>query len=114
MPASSGGRFTSRTVIEIVSVTGVGTLGAEVVLIRYSGADPVNLAGWRLVDGQDNAFAFPSLTLYQGGAVQVNSTSGNDTVVNLFWGRGEPVWESGDVASLFDAQGNLRALYRIP
>jgi hypothetical protein len=100
--------------IEIVSVTGAGTLGSEVVLIRYGGAEPVALTGWRLTDSQGNSFTFPSLTLYEGGAVQVNSTSGSDTVVNLFWGRSEPVWESGDVASLFDAQGNLRALYRIP
>ena len=100
--------------IEIVSVVGPGTLGSEYVLIRYGGADSVTLTGWRLVDSQGNAFTFPSLTLYEGGAVQVNSASGSDSVAQLYWGRSEPVWESGDVASLFDAQGDLRALYRIP
>jgi len=101
--------------IEIVSVTGVGSLNAEAVLIRYNGSEHLNLTGWRLTDKQGNEYTFPTFTFYEGGAaIQVNSTSGNDSVVNLYWGRSQPVWEMGDVASLFDAQGNLRAIYSIP
>jgi hypothetical protein len=100
--------------VEIVSVIGAGSLSAETVLIRYNGDDQLTLTGWRLQNGRGDVFTFPQLTLYKGGAVQVHSRSGNDTVVDLFWGRSQSAWSSGEVASLLDSQGALRALYRIP
>jgi hypothetical protein len=29
-------------------------------------------------------------------------------------GLRDPIWESGEVARLFDPQDNLRAIYRVP
>lgn len=100
--------------IKISSVIGAGTLETEVVVIKFEGEGQLNLTSWQLKDESGNTFTFPQLTLYQNGAVQVRTTTGTDTVIDLYWGIGEAVWSSGENARLFDPQGNLRAVYRVP
>jgi hypothetical protein len=100
--------------VEIVSVVGAGTLSAEVVVVRYNGEDELGLANWQLKDDNGNTFTFPQLILYTDGAVQVHTAPGSDTVVDLYMGLRDPIWESGEVASLYDPQDNLRAIYRVP
>ncbi|NOY97780.1 MAG: lamin tail domain-containing protein [Chloroflexi bacterium] len=100
--------------IEIVSVIGAGTLSAETALLRYNGEGELDLTGWRLQDEDGNTYTFPQLKLYPSGAVQVHTTAGTDTVVDLYWGLRQSVWQSGEQAALLDPQGNPRALYRVP
>lgn len=100
--------------VEIVSVVGAGTLTVESAVIRYNGDGQLNLAGWQLKDEDGNTFTFPQLTLYTNGAVQVHTATGTDTVIDLYWGLAQSVWGSGENANLYDAQGNLRAVYRVP
>jgi len=100
--------------VEIVSVVGAGTLNAEVVVVQYNGDGELGLANWQLKDDNGNTFTFPQLTLYTNGAVQVHTASGPDTVVDLYMDLRDPIWESGEVARLFDPQDNLRAIYRVP
>ena len=100
--------------VDIVSVIGAGTLDTEVVLVRYSGDAELNLTGWDLEDEDKNIFLFPQLTLYSGGAVQVHTGVGQDTVVDLYWNLRDTVWESGEAASLVDPQDNTRATYKVP
>jgi len=100
--------------VEIISVVGAGTLETEVVVVRYNGEGELGLANWQLKDDSGNTFTFPQLTLYTNGAVQVHTTSGTDTVVDLYMGLRDPIWESGESARLFDPQNNLRAIYRVP
>jgi hypothetical protein len=100
--------------VEIVSVVGAGTLNAEVVVVQYNGEGQLGLANWQLKDDDDNSFTFPQLVLYTGGAVQVHTAPGSDTVVDLYMGLRDPIWESGEVASLYDPQDNLRAIYHVP
>ena len=100
--------------VEIISVVGAGTLEAEVVVVRYNGEGELGLANWQLKDDDGNIFTFPQLTLYTNGAVQVHTASGADTVVDLYMGLRDPIWESGESARLFDPQDNLRAIYRVP
>lgn len=100
--------------VEIVSVVGAGTLNAEWVVVSYKGDDQINLANWELRDEDRNVFVFPQLILHTNGAVQVHTISGTNTVIDLYWGETEPVWESGEQAQLFDPDGNLRAVYEVP
>jgi hypothetical protein len=100
--------------VEIASVVGAGTLNAEAVVVRYNGEGELGLANWQLKDDNGNTFTFPQLILYTNGAVQVHTASGSDTVVDLYIGLRDPIWESGEVASLYDPQDNLRAIYRVP
>lgn len=100
--------------VVITGVSGAGTAGSEIVSIRNDGVNPLTLTGWTLKDSQDNTYTFPQLTLYPDGIVQVHSASGKDTASDLYWGRSSPVWTSGELAALYDAQNLARAFYRIP
>ena len=100
--------------VEIVSIVGAGTLNAEWVVVRNAGTEPLSLSGWQLKDSNRNVFTFPNLTLNSGGAVQIHSISGTNTVIDLYWGETEPVWQSGEEAQLLDPSGNMRAVYNVP
>ncbi len=100
--------------VEIVSIVGAGTLTAESVVVRNAGSEPLSLAGWQLQDSDKNIFVFPNLTLNSSGAVQIHTISGTNTVIDLYWGETEPVWQSGEEAALLDPSGNVRAVYQVP
>ena len=100
--------------VEIVSIVGAGTLDAELVVVRNAGSEQLSLASWQLRDANRNVFTFPNLTLNTGGAVQIHTIAGTNTVIDLYWGETEPVWQSGEEAELLDPSGNVRAVYKVP
>ena len=112
-PAASG-ELQTDIPVKISSVVGAGAMESEIVVVKFEGEGQLDLASWQLKDENGNTFTFPKLTLYPNGAVQVHTSSGTDTVIDLYWGIGESVWSSGENARLFDSQGNLRAVYRVP
>jgi LysM repeat protein len=106
-----------RGSVVIDSVIGAGDLDSERVLLKHRGEGELSLVGWRLEDSKGNVFVFPQfpqLTLFSGGAVNVHTKSGANTVVDLYWSLDHPVWESGAIVSLKDAQGNVRSTYTVP
>jgi len=100
--------------VVIDSVIGVGDLASEHVYIRRTGYGDLSLAGWQLKDENGNVFVFPQLELFQGGAVNIWSTVGAPTVVDLYWNLQGPVWRPGEKVTLLDASGKVRATYTIP
>ncbi len=100
--------------IVIDNIFGIGDLKDEYVLIKSTGDGELDLTGWRLDDGNGNVYKFPSITLFKGGAVQVHTAAGINSVVDLYWGRDAAVWQEGKIVTLADSQGNVRATYRIP
>ena len=100
--------------VKISSVIGSGVLTSEVVIIKFEGEGELDITSWQLKDDSGNTYTFPNVTLYPSGAVQVHTIVGTDTVIDLYWGIGDAVWSSGEEARLFDSQGNLRAVYRVP
>ena len=100
--------------VEIVSIVGAGTVNAEWVIVRNAGNEPINLSSWQLKDENRSEFIFPNLTLNTGGAVQIHTIAGTNTVIDLYWGLSEPVWGSGEEAQLLDPSGNVRAVYTVP
>jgi hypothetical protein len=99
---------------DIISVTGAGALASESVSIQNNGDSALLLTGWALKDSQGSIYTFPQLTLYPGGTVQVHTGPGTDTAADLYWQRSAPVWESGELAALYDTQNIARAFYRVP
>jgi len=100
--------------VKISSVVGAGALSSEIAIIKFEGEGQLDLTSWQLKDEDGNTYTFPNINLYPNGAVQVHTATGKDTVIDLYWGIGEGVWSSGENARLFDSQGNLRAVYRVP
>lgn len=100
--------------VKISSVVGSGVLQSEVVIVKFEGEGELDITSWQLKDANGNTYTFPKVTLYPSGAVQVHTNTGTDTVIDLYWGIGEAVWSSSEEARLFDSQGNLRAVYKVP
>lgn len=100
--------------MEIVSVIGAGVAETEMAVLQNKGENAVLLTGWILRNSEGASYIFPQVKMFKDAIVQVHTSTGVDSAVDLFWGRAQPVWISGDVASLFDTQGNLRATYLIP
>lgn len=100
--------------VVINSVIGAGDLATERVFLTRTGFGELDLSGWQMRDQNGNVFTFPQLELFEGGAVNVWTTSGAPTVVDLYWGLQSPVWSSGETVSLLDDQGEERAEYTVP
>ncbi len=98
----------------IDAIIGAGDLADEQVRITRTGNGDLSLAGWRLEDSHGNVYIFPQLDLYAGGSVTVHTTSGLDTVSDLFWNLKQAVWQSGEKAILRDPQGKVRVTYVVP
>jgi LysM repeat protein len=100
--------------VVINSVIGVGDLESERVFLSRTGKGVLMISGWRIMDEDGNVFEFPNLELYEGGAVNLWTKSGTQTVVDLYWGLQTTIWESGETVALVDADGKLQASYKIP
>jgi LysM repeat protein len=99
--------------LEISEIAGVGNVGQEAVFIVNVGELLADMAGWTLSDADGNTYVFPNYRLWPAGNVVVNSRIGQDgsPVSSLFWGRSEPVWSPGEVATVRNAVGELVTTY---
>jgi hypothetical protein len=111
-PSATQGDFSGQLVI--TSVIGAGSLESERVRLEHAGDRDLSLEGWRLEDEDGNRYSFPALVLHTGGALSLFSRSGDDSVIELYWDRTEPVWESGEQAVLIDPEGDVQAEYSVP
>ena len=100
--------------MEIFAVSGAGQLETEMVTLSNTGTESLSLAGWALEDSADAEYIFPALSMLPGGSVKLHTASGDDTASDLYWGRARPVWGSGELATLSDADGGVAAVYRVP
>lgn len=97
-----------------VLVVGMGDLETERIILRYNGPLALDLSNWRIKDEEGHLFVFPTFILAAGGAVQIHTTSGEDTPVDLYWELSQPVWQSGETLTLLDPSGTPRLIYTIP
>jgi hypothetical protein len=97
-----------------VVVLGAGKLENERVVLQYNGPLSLDLSGWRIKDEDGFVYVFPNFTLASGGAVQLHTTQGTDTPIDLFWGLPQAIWESGETLMLFDRTGTPRLNYTVP
>ncbi|HOI12298.1 MAG TPA: MBL fold metallo-hydrolase [Methanoculleus sp.] len=81
----------------------------ERITVMNADKTAVNLTGWTITDeGTRNTYTFPAFTLDPGADVTVHSGAGNDTAIDLYWGRGTGVWNNdGDLATLANANGTV-------
>jgi len=96
----------------ITQVIGAGDLQNESVRIANLGGE-VNLAGWVLEDVQGNRYTFPALTLHRNGAVTVHTVSGTNSVIDLYWGASQAVWQVGETVTLRQADNVVHATYTV-
>ncbi len=100
--------------LSIDNVFGVGQYDFERIFIKNTGKNSANLLDWKIQNEKAGDYTFPSMILNEGGAVNLLSQTGNNTVIELFWGRTESIWQSGDVVNLVAPDGEIHASYQIP
>lgn len=106
-------------IVEITEVIGINNLTAEAVRITNSGTRPITLLDWKLVDEHGNIYTFGAVTLFGSSAagspsILVHTETGQNGPSDLYWGQETAVWESGETATLFDAEDTVQATYQIP
>jgi hypothetical protein len=100
--------------LEIVEVIGAGVAETEIAILQNKGENPVELTGWIIKNGEDESYIFPQVKMFKDGRLQLHTSAGANTPVDLYWGRSQSAWQSGGTVSLWDAQGTLQATYVIP
>ncbi len=83
-------------------------LAGELVELANDGQAAAQLEAWTLVDAAKtpNVYTFPAFELAPGSVVRVWVKPGVDAQGDLFWGRGQPVWNNdGDRAMVRDGAG---------
>jgi len=100
--------------ILIRTVDGSGTLVTEAVQIVNDSNEVVNLNGWRLERENGPVYTFGNQSIFPGSNLWLHTGAGDDTTVALYWGQSEPVWQSGSVVRLLNAEGALVNSYTVP
>jgi hypothetical protein len=100
--------------MEITTVVGAGIPSSEMVVLRNAGQTQALLGGWKLHDEDSNVYTFGDLTLPPGGAVQLHTAPGKDTLIDRFWGLTASAWRSGETATLLDPAGVVKSVYKVP
>jgi hypothetical protein len=103
-----------QEVIRVDTVIGAGDLANETVVFLRVGEGDLLMTGWQVQDEDGNSYTFPDLVLNKNGSVRLYSQAGQNSVIELYWGSGQAIWKNGELVSLYDPQGNLRASFRIP
>lgn len=115
IPEPTVGVLIGASSFEIGSVTGVGDVSAEQVLVVNVGSAAVELEGWTLSNDAGSMYTFGETLLFGDGAgIIVHTGSGDNSPTDLYWGSGAASWASGQVIVLRDAAGNLQAEFAVP
>jgi LysM repeat protein len=99
--------------ISINNVLGYGDVAEEVITLLNEGPG-VNLSGWKITGSSLGDYNMPNLFLWNGGSVRIHTKTGTNTPSDLYWGKEEAYWFSGDTVTLLDASGEVVASYAIP
>ena len=108
-------RAGGRLAVEVARVLNPGDVTSEAVEVVNRGTSGARLGGWKLVNERTGgAFVFPPLNLFPQGAVTVYSGVGENTAIDIYWGRDQAVWQPGDGLQLLDGEDVVRDEYEIP
>lgn len=102
--------ISSRTSgMEVAEVHHGSDDAGEFVVITNTGVEAVALHMWKLTDdGEKHSYEFPDVVIAAGESINVHMWRGEDTATDLYVGRRSNWWNnSGDIAYLYDAEGEL-------
>ncbi len=100
---------------DITKIIGVNYQGADQwVEIANEGTGSMNLAGWTLMNMENQTYSFPAnFTLEAGSIVKVHEGLGDNTAADLY--NSALQWsKEGDTATLRDAAGKIVSNYEYP
>jgi competence protein ComEC len=82
-------------------------LNDEYLVFENTGDTSLDLAGWTVQDDSGATYTFPAgATLDPGQTVTLRTGSGDDSVIERYWGSDRPIWNnSGDTVIVTNADG---------
>jgi competence protein ComEC len=82
-------------------------LNDEYVVLKNSGDDSLDLAGWKIRDAAGQTYTVPNgVTVAPGETITLHTGSGTDTATDLYWGSGTPIWNNaGDTLTVTNSAG---------
>ena len=114
MPALPLANNSTAVTLEIASVIGAGIPTTETVIVRNAGDSAANLSGWQVRDADGHIYTFKDINIPARAAVQLHTSPGQDTTVDLYWGLSVSTWSPGETVSLLDPAGTVRSVYKVP
>lgn len=104
-----------RVAVEIARVLSPGSVASEAVELINRGTSVARLGDWELINQESGvSYTFPPLNLFPQGAVTVYTGDGENTAIDLYWGRSSAVWSPGDTVLLQDDNGGEQHTFEIP
>jgi LysM repeat protein len=106
-PATTVPTLTSAPASQVrltLQVLNPGDPSKETVQIVNQGPF-VRLTGWTLSNEKGDVYTFPDFSLWGGGAINIHTTSGPNTITDLYWGQPQAMWVVGEKATLKDSGG---------
>ncbi|MBE2198557.1 MAG: lamin tail domain-containing protein [Anaerolinea sp.] len=99
----------------ITAVIGAGNLTNEAVQIVNTGSRQVGLLNWKVADTDGHVYTFDRFTLFGDGAgLLLHTEAGQNSATDLYWGLEQPIWESGELVTLVDAENTIQATFVVP
>ena len=100
--------------VKVAAVSGAADLPHEQGIVANESDLAFSLQGWKLEREGGPSYTFGNVPLFPGGSVGLHSAAGADTTVDLYWNQPSPVWQSGAVVRLLNAQENVVSSYTVP
>lgn len=98
--------------VQIAGLVSMGDVTAEGVRIVNPGSI-IRIDAWKLTDSNGNEYIFGEQILFSNSELTLFTRAGQDTPIARYWGLETPVWEIGDVVTLYDNRNRVQAVYRI-
>ena len=108
-PATAVPTLTSAPASQVrltLQVLNPGDPAKEMVQIVNQGPF-VRLTGWTLSNEKGDIYTFPDFSLWGGGAINIHTASGPNTITDLYWGQPKAMWIAGEKATLKDSGGKV-------
>jgi LysM repeat protein len=101
-------------IVEVARVLNPGDITSEAVEIINRGTSVARMGGWTLSNRRGDRFELPPLNLFPQGAVTIYTGVGQNTAIDIYWGRDRAVWLPGETVRISNASGDLQFEYEIP
>jgi endonuclease YncB( thermonuclease family) len=87
-------------------------LNDEYVILKNTGAAPVDINGWTIKDSGTSIYEFDRNVFKQGTTIYLFTGSGKDGEGKFYWGSSKPLWNNDhDTLYLRDREGLLVEIY---
>ena len=95
-----------------ISLSSLGQLQLERIVISNEG-DNVDLKDWKISNQRGINYKFKNVVIFKDSFVNLNSTAGADSSTDIYMGRTDAAWKSGDIITLEANDGRKIATFEV-